>query len=268
MVAVKKVGLASDIIPSLEELYAIKNIKMAALRIIERKSWKARTKRDKADRTDWDLIVEEWFKIKFNWRSKTQDLSLGQGDLDRLNNMFHQYKLQKARRIDSRILGIYFAEKLCEVWGSQFDTPERLFSDVQQAVQSSESVPVELSILGLDNDWIFKGYRYATEGLYSEEQFKLLIFEAFDKERRHFERLKSKYESVQVGDDLTSRSRIPESVRIEVWRRDGGKCVRCGSRERLEYDHIIPVSKGGSDTARNIELLCEKCNREKSDKIE
>ncbi|MBF0103144.1 MAG: HNH endonuclease, partial [Desulfobacterales bacterium] len=42
---------------------------------------------------------------------------------------------------------------------------------------------------------------------------------------------------------------------------------RCGSRENLEYDHIIPVSKGGSNTARNIELLCEKCNREKSDKI-
>jgi len=127
---------------------------------------------------------------------------------------------------------------------------------------------VELSFLGLDNYWIFKGYRYVVEGLYSEEQFKLLILETFDKERRHFERLKSKYESVQVGDDLTSRSRIPENVRIEVWRRDGGKCARCGSRERLEYDHIIPISKGGSDTARNIELLCEKCNREKSDKIE
>lgn len=60
---------------------------------------------------------------------------------------------------------------------------------------------------------------------------------------------------------------IPGRVKREVWRRDGGKCVKCGSRDRLEFDHIIPVSKGGSNTTRNIELLCEKCNREKSDII-
>lgn len=65
----------------------------------------------------------------------------------------------------------------------------------------------------------------------------------------------------------TSRPRIPEKVRHEVWRRDQGKCVRCFSRERLEFDHIIPISKGGSNTTRNIELLCEKCNRSKGANI-
>jgi hypothetical protein len=63
------------------------------------------------------------------------------------------------------------------------------------------------------------------------------------------------------------RQSIPESVRHEVWRRDGGACVDCGSRERLEFDHIVPVSKGGANTARNIELRCEPCNRKKSAKI-
>ncbi len=56
---------------------------------------------------------------------------------------------------------------------------------------------------------------------------------------------------------------ISTKVQREVWRRDQGRCVMCGSRNRLEYDHIIPASKGGSNTARNIQLLCEKCNREK-----
>jgi len=60
------------------------------------------------------------------------------------------------------------------------------------------------------------------------------------------------------------RTAIPTDVRREVWRRDSGKCAKCGSRENLEYDHIIPISKGGSNTVRNIELLCEGCNREKS----
>lgn len=70
--------------------------------------------------------------------------------------------------------------------------------------------------------------------------------------------------------EMTKRSSryISSRVRREVWRRDEGRCVRCGSRENLEYDHIIPISKGGSNTARNIELLCEECNRAKSNNIE
>jgi hypothetical protein len=41
---------------------------------------------------------------------------------------------------------------------------------------------------------------------------------------------------------------VPSNVKIAVWRRDEGKCVKCTSQEKLEYDHIIPVSKGGSNT--------------------
>lgn len=49
-------------------------------------------------------------------------------------------------------------------------------------------------------------------------------------------------------DEQRSR-RIPQHVKREVWRRDKGKCVECGSKGRLAYDHIIPFSKGGSNTA-------------------
>jgi HNH endonuclease len=63
------------------------------------------------------------------------------------------------------------------------------------------------------------------------------------------------------------RQPIPERVRSEVWRRDGGACVDCGSRENLEFDHIVPWSKGGANTARNLELRCETCNRKKAAKI-
>lgn len=63
------------------------------------------------------------------------------------------------------------------------------------------------------------------------------------------------------------REPIPQEIQDIVWNRDGGKCVKCGSQENLEFDHIIPFSKGGSNTARNLQLLCQKCNREKSNKI-
>jgi hypothetical protein len=70
------------------------------------------------------------------------------------------------------------------------------------------------------------------------------------------------------SEDDNDRKPIPSNVRTEVWRRDEGKCVKCGSRVNLEFDHIVPVSKGGSNTARNIELLCQDCNRAKSASIQ
>lgn len=33
------------------------------------------------------------------------------------------------------------------------------------------------------------------------------------------------------------------------------------------YDHIIPVSKGVSSTERNVQVLCERCNRQKAARI-
>ncbi len=116
--------------------------------------------------------------------------------------------------------------------------------------------------------WFYKSYNYLMSGDYSYEQKKLLIYEDYDKERRRFERLKQKYLEEDSTKDTKNRPRIPENIRIQVWRRDDGKCARCGSRENLEYDHIVPISKGGSNTTRNIELLCEKCNRSKSNNIE
>lgn len=39
---------------------------------------------------------------------------------------------------------------------------------------------------------------------------------------------------------------IPTAVKQQVWKRDKGKCVKCGSTENLHFDHDIPYSRGGS----------------------
>ena len=62
---------------------------------------------------------------------------------------------------------------------------------------------------------------------------------------------------------------IPTWVKLEVWKRDGGRCVKCGATEDLHFDHIIPWSKGGSsNTPENIQLLCGKHNIQKHARIE
>jgi hypothetical protein len=62
---------------------------------------------------------------------------------------------------------------------------------------------------------------------------------------------------------------IPTSVKQLVWKRDRGRCVKCGSQDNLHFDHIIPYSKGGSSlVADNIQLLCARHNLAKHDRIE
>jgi hypothetical protein len=60
---------------------------------------------------------------------------------------------------------------------------------------------------------------------------------------------------------------IPPRLRQSVWGRCKGRCVQCKSTFLLEYDHIIPLSKGGATSYNNLQILCRNCNRQKSNHI-
>lgn len=65
----------------------------------------------------------------------------------------------------------------------------------------------------------------------------------------------------------TSSRHIPRDVRQRVWQSYGGRCAECSAEDYLEFDHIIPVAKGGNNADPNIQLLCRRCNLKKSDFI-
>lgn len=80
-----------------------------------------------------------------------------------------------------------------------------------------------------------------------------------------------------VGEPLTetksmraqSRS-IPREVMLKVVRRDGQICQRCFEPvpdDQVEFDHVIPFSKGGTTTSDNLKLCCRTCNRKKSNSL-
>lgn len=69
------------------------------------------------------------------------------------------------------------------------------------------------------------------------------------------------------------RTLMTKKLREFIKKRDNYTCCNCGNsiyaepNLLLEIDHIIPVSKGGCTEEKNLQTLCWKCNRSKSDKI-
>ena len=74
-------------------------------------------------------------------------------------------------------------------------------------------------------------------------------------------------ERLSTQDFKNKRPIIPDEVKLFVFNRDQGKCVSCGSKENLQFDHIIPIAKGGSSSEENVQLLCQPCNLKKSDNL-
>jgi hypothetical protein len=160
----------------------------------------------------------------------------------------------------SAVLKHFGSERLRQL-GHELKPIEKLLREDDYFLAEERKIPGsienlvkhELSELGFKRKhWWISG-RLLAEIEYMIDTLKILIEPEF----------------IPFADSVDGQEQRPDryvsaEVKLAVWRRDCGKCVECGSKEKLEYDHIIPVNKGGSNTERNIQLLCEKCNRKKA----
>lgn len=53
---------------------------------------------------------------------------------------------------------------------------------------------------------------------------------------------------------------------LDILDRYGHKCLSCGTKSRIAVDHVIPLSRGGTNTADNLQPLCRTCNSTKGAK--
>jgi SAD/SRA domain-containing protein/HNH endonuclease len=119
-------------------------------------------------------------------------------------------------------------------------------------------------------------YEKLRSGIWSYNGIFLLV-DAWTERDEH--RVVYKFKLVAVeGDEIVDqplhteidrRRIIPTAVKLEVWKRDGGKCRLCEAQDELHFDHVVPFSRGGTSlTAENIQLLCARHNLQKRDYIE
>jgi hypothetical protein len=144
-------------------------------------------------------------------------------------------------------------------------TQNGLFMDAARRFKEGDCQPEKVKVFEKIRDgiWAYNGVFELIDGWREKSgvrhvfKFKLQILDQAD---------------LIVGNERTVLEHdrvIPTAIKLEVWKRDLGCCAKCGSKENLHFDHIIPYSEGGSSKdSKNIQILCAKHNLEKRDRIE
>lgn len=194
------------------------------------------------------LEVEEWFLNKSidirsigltdagnSWRM------IGVGNPEEPKSYFDVYGMKEKIRWSKIVLNI--RKKLHEYVNEQ---ERKAFADtVDRLVKRAR----EDGLFSVSTAHV---RQYSSElGIDTSRQLSLLTNAATTKLQKEF-----------GGQEPKRKRTLTNSIKIEVFKRDGYKCQECGAgREaKLHVHHIIPFSRGGSDEMSNLITLCESCN--------
>jgi 5-methylcytosine-specific restriction endonuclease McrA len=133
--------------------------------------------------------------------------------------------------------------------------PEKSAIDAYETQQ-----PVPLMRIEARQYWAYRGRFWWEDDGYSAQDVMALVL---DRERKKQRQLDRAYAMMNAPAAESKREGIPQDVKLAVWKAYDGRCANCGSTELLEFDHVVPLAMGGSNTVTNLQLLCADCNREK-----
>lgn len=146
----------------------------------------------------------------------------------------------------------YFSDHFC---------PANIFIDSE--VGQHELV---WGIPDLQRYWLYEGnLLWASRRCTSKDDYhyiKLKVEEFILERNEEYLKLKNKVERLNqlVILKTTKRTQIPNDVLAFVLKRDREQCVECGALSDLQFDHLLPVSRGGNNEPDNLRILCKSCN--------
>jgi hypothetical protein len=145
-------------------------------------------------------------------------------------------------------------------------TQNGLFAEAARRYKAAEAPPERVRVYekiraGI---WVYNGI-FDLIDCWTEESGRRKVF----KFKLRFASTDDHHRPTIAPPSLEDDRLIPSWVKLEVWKRDQGRCQKCGTTSGLHFDHIIPYSKGGSSkNPANIQILCGQHNLAKRDNIE
>ena len=134
--------------------------------------------------------------------------------------------------------------------------------ELNEMIGASNTVPAKIGRVKERQYWWFRGrWFWDNDGLLPEQVYALL--ETRDRRQAATIARAQTIANAPAEPARYRRGAIRPDVKQLVWVRDGGRCGTCGSTAELQFDHIIPVSRGGSSDSDNLQVLCGPCNRRK-----
>ena len=160
---------------------------------------------------------------------------------------------------------IVLSENIVNVFGYYVD--KFLPADMSVTARGAES-ELQYRTNILQRLWFYSNFLlYVNRQCRSEKDYeyiKLKVEEHVLERGDEYQKLVKKIDRLrQISSNRLqpNRKQISDHVSAFVLQRDLNKCVLCGDDINLQFDHILPVSKGGNNEPENLRILCQQCNQ-------
>jgi 5-methylcytosine-specific restriction endonuclease McrA len=136
--------------------------------------------------------------------------------------------------------------------------------EFERATSGQRQAPIQVMQDGGRQWWWYRNRFYWEDDGLSRDDVQALVYDREQRKRQRIENAKTRLLQEGSEPQVTPRAGIPRDVKLRVWERFEGRCANCGSTRLLQFDHIVPLAMGGSNAEQNLQLLCDRCNSEKS----
>jgi len=158
-------------------------------------------------------------------------------------------------------LGEYDVEENVKFKSLLLALEEQLFSNLIKKPVVNYKIRVELVLTNINKKTLKTKYAF-----YSIEEIEDVLYKIEDKANGRYNN-----KNIWASICKVERAKVTNRMRFYIYGRDGYRCCKCGKSgifNDLEIDHIMPISKGGKTHPDNLQTLCKRCNKEKSNIVE